>query len=168
MAIVSCPAMGLFCWFERLSPKTPFSANCLILQDKTHCCSLEQIQCNRTPGCKFRLSGEVQTNNNFLKKDFKCRSCSFRRRWKTQGEFLFFQNGAGILKTKEKGKPTVKSPINFNMRWLEDAISVITMLKLQLGWLFRGPALAKLQPGETFPRSKPCSSLQPWQSVQQS
>lgn len=33
-----------------------------------------------------------------------------------EGFYFFFLNGVCILKTKEKGKPTMKSPINFNMR----------------------------------------------------
>lgn len=84
------------------------------------------------------------------------------------GNFFVFKNGPGILKTKVKQKPTIKKQINFNMMWLQKAVSIITILKLQLRWLFRGPVPARLQPGETFPRKKACSSLQPCQSIQQS
>lgn len=30
--------------------------------------------------------------------------------------FCFFKTSPGILKMKEKGKPTIKCPITFNMR----------------------------------------------------
>lgn len=107
--------MVLFCWFESPSLKGPFSANCLILQDETHCCALEQIQCNETPGCKLRLSGEIQSNN---KKGILNEGLAISGGvGKPRGEiFCFFKTSPGILKMKEKGKPTIKCPITFNMR----------------------------------------------------
>lgn len=36
----------------------------------------------------------------------------------------------------------------------QEAVSIITLIKLQLRWLFRGPAPARLEPGEIFPRNK--------------
>lgn len=85
-----------------------------------------------------------------------------------KGNFLVFINGPGILKTKAKEKPAIKKHINLNMIWLQKVLSIITIIKLQLRWLFRGPAPARLQPGETFPRNKACSSLQLCQPIQQS
>lgn len=84
------------------------------------------------------------------------------------GTFLVFKNGIGILKTKVKENPTIKKHINFNTMWVQDAVPIKTILKLQLRWLFRGPAPARFQPGETFPRKKASSSLQPCQPIQQS
>lgn len=72
--------------------------------------------------------------------------------------------------SKQKWKKTQEKHINFNinfMMWLQKAVCIITIIKLQLRWLFRGPAPVRLQPGETFPRNKACSSLQPCQPIQQ-
>lgn len=75
------------------------------------------------------------------------------------GIFGVFLKKMVLALSKEKGKPTVKSHIHFNRRWLEDVVSLITTLKLWLRWLLRGPVPLRMQPGETFPSSKACSSL---------